>query len=131
MTTKPFEGITELGNQIARLMDALTRAGQHNSPAVLKISPDVEAVGEEGQTGTLLVTSIPIMAKPVWDRLPQPAAYLLVTDQGPQVKARGIPKGPKSIREALEIGRTPVPSSTSGVKVGATWLGNVPPQQRL
>ena len=32
MTTKPVGGTTELGNQIARLIAALTRAGQGNSP---------------------------------------------------------------------------------------------------
>ena len=33
VTTEPVEGTTELGNQIARLMAALTRAGQGNSPS--------------------------------------------------------------------------------------------------
>ena len=32
MTIMPVEGASELGNQIARLMAALTRAGQGNSP---------------------------------------------------------------------------------------------------
>ena len=31
MTTEPVEGTTELGNQIAKLMATLTRAGQGNS----------------------------------------------------------------------------------------------------
>ena len=98
---------------------------------MLQIAPDIEAMGEDGWTGTLLVTPTPIMADLVLYRLPQPTAYLLVTEQGPQVKAREMPKGPKIPREALQIGRTPVPSSASGAKVGATWLRNVPPQQRL
>ena len=71
------------------------------------------------------------MAELVWDRLHQPMAYLLVMEQGPQDKVRGMPKGPKTIREALQIGRTPVPSSASGATVGATWLRSVPPQQRF
>ena len=32
MTTEPVKGTIELGNQIAKLMAALTRAGQGNSP---------------------------------------------------------------------------------------------------
>ena len=39
VTTKPVEGATELGNQIARLMAALTRAGQGNSPDSAPNSP--------------------------------------------------------------------------------------------
>ena len=85
-------------------------------------------MGEKGWTGRLLVAPIPIMAELVWDRLPQPAAYLLVMEQGPQVKARGMPKGPKMVREALQTKRTPVHFSVSDDKLGATWLGSVPPQ---
>ena len=52
--------------------------------------------------------------------------------QGPQVKVRErMPKGPKIAREALQIGRIPAPSHASGANTGATWLRNVPPQQRL
>ena len=32
MTTEPLQGTMELGNQIAKLMVALTTAGQGNSP---------------------------------------------------------------------------------------------------
>ena len=39
VTTKPVEGGSELGNQIARLMAALTRAGQDNSPGSTPNSP--------------------------------------------------------------------------------------------
>ena len=39
MTTEPVEGASELGNQIARLMAALTRAGQQNSPDSTPKSP--------------------------------------------------------------------------------------------
>ena len=85
-------------------------------------------MGEQGWPGTLLVAPTPIMAKLVWDILTQPTAYLLVMEQGPQVKARGMAKGPKIIGEALQIGRTPVPSSASGAKVGAIWLRNVQPR---
>ena len=39
VTTEPVEGTTKLGNQIARLMAALTRAGQGNSPGSAPNSP--------------------------------------------------------------------------------------------
>ena len=39
VTIKPVEGASELGNQIARLMAALTRAGQGNSPGSAPNSP--------------------------------------------------------------------------------------------
>ena len=85
-------------------------------------------MGEGGQTELCLVISIPIMAKLVWDRLPQPTVYLLVMEQGQQGKVKGMPKDPKTVRVMLQTGRTPVHFSVSDVKVGATWLGTVPPQ---
>ena len=42
------------------------------------------------------------MAELVLHRLPQPTVYLLVMEQGPQVKAREMPKGPKIPRKALQ-----------------------------
>ena len=39
VTTKTVDGANELGNQIARLMAALTRAGQGNSPSSTPNSP--------------------------------------------------------------------------------------------
>ena len=39
MTTEPVEGASDLGNQIARLMAAQTRAGQENSPSSAPNSP--------------------------------------------------------------------------------------------
>ena len=77
VTTKPVEGATELGNQIARLIAALTRAGQGNSPGSTPNSLRHRGHGR-GRTdrntsshpNSLLVTPIPIMAELVWDRLP-------------------------------------------------------------
>ena len=50
--------------------------------AVPQIAPDTEAMGEDGWTGTPLVTPAPTMVKLVWDRLPQPTAYLPVMAPG-------------------------------------------------
>ena len=49
VTTEPVEGNTELGNQIAKLMAALTRAGQGNSPGSTPNSPRQRGHGR-GQT---------------------------------------------------------------------------------
>ena len=99
VTTEPVKGTTELGNQMGKLMAALIRAGQSNSPSSTQNSPR-EAVGEDRWTGTLLVTPAPTMVKLAWDRPPQPTAYLLVMAQGPQVKARDRQnvQGPKITR---------------------------------
>ena len=45
ITTEPGEGTTELGNQIAKLMAALTWAGQGNSPASAPNSPRQRGCG--------------------------------------------------------------------------------------
>ena len=68
------------------------------------------------------------MAKLVWDRLPQPTVYLLVVEQGPWVKVEEMPQDPKVVMAAFQTKRTPVHSSVSDVKVGATWLRSVLPQ---
>ena len=39
VTTEAVKGTTELGNQIAKLMAALTRAGQGNNPGSAPNSP--------------------------------------------------------------------------------------------
>ena len=128
MTTEPVEGASELGNHIARLMAALTRAGQGNSPGRVPNSPRHRGCGREGQTGEPLVAPIPIMVELVWDRLPQPTVYPLVVGQGLQGKVKGMPKDPKMVRVMLQTRRTPVHFCVSNVKAGATWLWSVPPQ---
>ena len=97
--------------------------------AVLQIVPGIEAMVVGKQT-ELLVTPIPIMAKLVGDRLPQPAVYLLVVGHGQQGKVNGMPKDPEMVRVMLQTRRTPVHFSVSDVRVGATWLGRVPPQSK-
>ena len=50
VTTKPVKGATKLGNQIAKLMAALTRAGKGNSPSSASNSPIHRCHGR-GQMG--------------------------------------------------------------------------------
>ena len=52
MTTEPIEGTTEFGNQIAKLMATLTRAGQGNSPASAPKSPRQRGCGRGWWIGT-------------------------------------------------------------------------------
>ena len=85
-------------------------------------------MGEGGQTELLLVAPVPIMAELIWDILPQPTVYLQVMEQEPQVKVRGMHKDPKMVRAAFQTRRTPVHSSVSDVKVGATWLRSMLPK---
>ena len=68
------------------------------------------------------------MAKLVCDRLHQPSVYLLVMEQGLQVKVREMPEDPQMVRAAFQTRRTPVHYSVLDVKVGATWLRSVLPQ---
>ena len=85
-----------------------------------QVAPDREAMGGDRWTGALLVTPAPIMAKLVWDRLPQSAVHLSDVVWGPPLlEARD--QTPKGLKKAPPTGRTPVPSSASGAKVGATW----------
>ena len=95
---------------------------------MFQIVPDIEAMGEGEWTELLLVTPILIMAELVWDRPPQPTVYLLVVEQGPQVKVREMPKDPRMVRAVFQTRRNPVHSSVSDVKAGATWLRSVPPK---
>ena len=130
LTTEPVEGTTELGNHIAKLMAALTRAEWGNCPVS---TPNIHRQRDGGRGQTDRNTPGHPSSKNgqlVWYRLPQSTVHQSDMTQGPpllEIRDQ-THKGP---RKALQIRRTPVPSSASDAKVGATWLGNVPPQQRL
>ena len=129
MITNPKEGTMDLGHQIAKLMATLTRASQGNSPANAPNSPSQRLWESTDRQEHYWPTQAPIMAKLAWDRLPWSAVHMLLMAQGPQVKTRDrMPKGPKIDRRALLPGGIPDSSNISGARVGATWLGNVPPQ---
>ena len=98
-----------------------------------QIVPDREAMGGDRWTGSLLATPAPIMARPLWDRLPQSVAHLPPAAQGlQQVETRHRnAKGLKIDGKAEPTGETPAISSALGARVGAIWLGNVPPHPKL
>ena len=83
MTAKLAKGASELGNQIARLMAALTKAGQGNSPGRTLNSPRHTGHWRGAQAELLLVAPIHTMAKLVWNRLLQLAVYLLIMEHQP------------------------------------------------
>ena len=60
----------ELGDQIARLMAALTRAEQSSHSASAPSSPGTGVMGGDGQTGTLLSTLTPTMVGLAWAKPP-------------------------------------------------------------
>ena len=127
MTTKPVEGASELGNQIARLMAALTRAGQGNSPGSTPNSPrhrghrrgridrttSSHSNSHNGQTGPGQTAS----------------AHSICAGHGTATtgQGEGIPKDPKMDRVRLPTRGTPVHFSVSDVKVRVTWPGSVLP----
>ena len=128
VTTKPVEGASELGNQIVRLMAALTRAGQGNSPGSTPNSPRHRGHGRGRTDRTTSSCPNSNNGQTGLGRLPPPTMYLLVMEQGPQSKVKEMPKDPKIDRVMLQTRSTTVYFSVSDVKVGATWLGSVSPQ---
>ena len=115
MTTEPVEGTTELGNQIAKLMAALTRAGQVNSPASAPNSPRQRGHGR-GQMDR--------------NTLGHPSSHNGLTGQGQTFSACSISAscGTRTTRQNTRDRMPKGSSSVSGAKAGAIWLRNVPPQ---
>ena len=132
MTTDPVEGTMELGHQIAKLMAALSRAGQDRATAqpVPQIDPDREGMGGDRWTGALLAAPAPILAKLVWDRLPQPTVHLSAVAQEPPLVEPGD-RAPKDLKKIPPTRGIPTCSSASGARVGAIWLGNAPLEPKL
>ena len=75
VATDSVEGATELEQQIAKLMAALTKVGQGSSAASALSSPGREAVIGDAWTGVLLATPALKMARLDLDRPLQTAAH--------------------------------------------------------
>ena len=128
VTTKSVEGASELGNQIARLMAALTRAGQGNSPGSAPSGPRHRGHGG-GRTDR--TTSGCPNSHNSQTGLGQIASACSVsaghrTETAGQ--SQGMPKDPKMVRVMLQTRKNLTHSSVSSFKVGTTWLRIVPPQ---
>ena len=128
MTTKPVDGAAELGNQIARLMDALTRAGQGNSPGSTPNSP---RHGGHGRGRTDRNTSSCSNLHNGWTGLGQATSACSISTghrTGTTDQSQGNAQDPKMVRAVFQTKRTWVHSNVSDVKVRDTWLRSVPPQ---
>ena len=71
------DGSKELGDQISRLMAALTRAEQGSHPTNALNSPMHRGMGESGWIEILLPTPAPTMVRLAWVRPPPLTAPLL------------------------------------------------------
>ena len=78
-TTEVPSSSKELGDQIARLIAALTRAEQGSCPASAPSSPWHRGHGRDGWTGTLLSTQAPTMVGLAWAKPLPPTALQLPT----------------------------------------------------
>ena len=75
--TEVTDSSKELGDQITRLMAALTRAEQALALLVLQTVPGTGIMAEGRWTGILLPALAPIMVGLAWVRVPLLAALLL------------------------------------------------------
>ena len=78
-TTEVPSSSKELGDQIARLMAAVTRAEQGSCPASAPIAQGTGVMGEDEQTGMLLSTQAPTMVGLAWAKPLPPVALQLPT----------------------------------------------------
>ena len=129
-TTEVVDGSKELGNQIVRLMAALTRAEQGNCPTSAPNSPRHRGHGRgqmdrntptcpsshNGQTGLGQTTSTHSSSA---------TSQVAATSQ-----EGGIPKDSMVVRVVPKTQKTPTHFNASNAKVGVTWLGSVLLQSR-
>ena len=69
--------MVELGQQIAKLMAALTKAGQGNNPSSTPSSPQERSCGRATMVVALPTIQTFTMVEMAPDRPPQPKAYLM------------------------------------------------------
>ena len=129
MTTKPVDRVSELGNHIAKLMAALTRAGQGNSPGS---TPNCPRYRSHGRGRTDRTTSSHPNSHNGQAGLGQTApatVYLLVMEQGLQVKVREMPKDPKMVRAVFQTRRTQLTAVFLMSRLGPHGLAVCHPSQ--
>ena len=91
-------------------------------------TPAREALEGDVQTGVLPATPAPTMARPVLNRLPQIAAYLLAMGQAlldVEIKGKAV-RGLMLGMKVQPAGGSPTPSSALDARAGAIWQGNAP-----
>ena len=82
VATDSVGGMAGLGKHIARLMAALTKAGQGSNPSSTPNSPQERGHGRAESVVALLIIQTPTMVEVALDKPPQPTAYLLGMGQG-------------------------------------------------
>ena len=95
------EGMVELEQQIAKLMAALTKAKQGNSPSSAPNSPKKGAMEGDAIVVALQVIQYLTMEGVALDRQPQPVAYLLGMRQG----TLGMGAMPRVARDLMQGGK--------------------------
>ena len=124
--TEVPSGLKELGDQIVRLMAALTRAEQSRA-LTLPVPPAAQGtgvMGEDGQTGTFLSAQTPTMVGLAWAKPPL-AAPPLSTNPVPNPHARGIKTCRPTYKVVCRVPKAPVLFNAIDAGARATWQGNV------
>ena len=123
--TDPGEGTAELGQQIAKLMAALTQAGQGNGPSSAPGSPRKGVMDDDTIVVVPPVAQTPTMVGVALDRQSQPTAYSLgmgLGALGMEAMAR-VTRGLVQGGRAWPVIRTQTLSNDLGVRVGPHGQG--------
>ena len=124
-TTEVPSSSKELGDQIARLMAALTRAEQGSCPASAPSSPRHRGRGRGWIDRTTSVCPNSHNGQMAWAKPPLLAALQLLIRQVSNPHVREIKMCRMVYRVVHKVLEAPTPCNASGVRVGATWPGSV------
>ena len=132
VTTDSGEGTTELGQQIDKLMAALTKAGQGSNPASAPGSPRKRGCGRGCADRSTPSCPSSHNSQDSLGRPPQTTAHLLAVGQGlPYVEIKGRSVMGLKLGVKLQPGGISTLSSVLDARAGAIWHGNVPLQPQL
>ena len=124
-TTEVPSSSKELGDQIAWLMAALTRAERSSHPASTSNGPRHRGPGRGWTDRYTFVCPNSHNGQISWAKPPLPAALPLLIGQVSNTHIRGIKMCRMVYRVVHKVLKVPVPCNVLGVRAGATWLGSV------
>ena len=127
--TEVPSGSKELGDQIAQLMAALTRAEQGSCPASAPSSPWHRGHGRGWTDRTTSVCPNSHNGQTGLGKPPPLAALPLLIGQVSNPSIREVSMCKTVYRVVHKVLKAPTPCNASGVRVGATWPGSVQLQQ--
>ena len=113
--------LKELGDQIARLMAALTRAEQVVAQLVLPIALGTGVMGEDKQAGTLLPVQAPTMVGLAWAKPLPSAAPQSPKREGIESPRRETWEHKNSVQGVCKVTETPTLCNVLDDRVGVTW----------